>query len=566
MIFDKDTPEASNIELLPVHNRKSHASASRANIISDILDILPDNLDSSSTKDTSTSNNTLPPQDKPQFYLLIMLYLLQGIPIGLAFGSIPFLLKSKLSYTQVGIFSLASYPYSLKLLWSPIVDAIFSKKLGRRKSWIIPIQLISGCTLIYLGSSMNTLLSDPVNNLNRITFTFFILIFLCATQDIAVDGWALTILSSKSLSYASTAQTIGLNTGYFLSFTIFLSLNSPDFANAYLRRVPSDEGVISIDGYLKFWGVVYLTITALLYFFVDEVPLHLAKNSHSGVINNNNHSIGNDMVETTNKQNNWQSLKTVYDSMFKVLKLSNIQVFILIHLVSKIGFQANEAATNLKLLEKGFPKEDLAITVLIDFPFEIIFGYYIAKWSNGKDSLNPWLFGFIGRLVAALLAQLVVYCFPSKGKINTTYFLFVILQHLLGSFMSTIQFVSVNAFHTQISDPLIGGTYMTTLNTVSNLGGQWPRIIVLNLIDYFTISRCVVDDANLFQPQVEFCSSEVLKEQCLKNGGACNIEKDGFYTTNLICISISLALFFLFIKPKVLYLQKLPTSQWRVKP
>jgi len=41
-------------------------------------------------------------------------------------GSIPFLLQSKASYTEIGIFSLASYPYSLKLLWSPIVDAVYS--------------------------------------------------------------------------------------------------------------------------------------------------------------------------------------------------------------------------------------------------------------------------------------------------------------------------------------------------------------------------------------------------------------------------------------------------------
>lgn len=43
-------------------------------------------------------------------------------------------------------------------------------------------------------------------------------------------GWALTLLSQQNISYASTAQTIGLNCGYFLSFTVFLALNSADFA------------------------------------------------------------------------------------------------------------------------------------------------------------------------------------------------------------------------------------------------------------------------------------------------------------------------------------------------
>jgi hypothetical protein len=56
------------------------------------------------------------------------------------------------------------------------------------------------------------------------------LVFFAATQDIAVDGWALTLLSEDAKSYASTAQTVGLNTGYFASFTVFLALNSAEFA------------------------------------------------------------------------------------------------------------------------------------------------------------------------------------------------------------------------------------------------------------------------------------------------------------------------------------------------
>lgn len=97
-------------------------------------------------------------QDLQNVFLLVILYLLQGIPVGLAFGSIPFLLKSKLSYSQLGIFSLATYPYSLKLLWSPIVDATYSKRVGRRKSWIIPIQLLTGSLFFWLGNHIDQIL------------------------------------------------------------------------------------------------------------------------------------------------------------------------------------------------------------------------------------------------------------------------------------------------------------------------------------------------------------------------------------------------------------------------
>lgn len=54
--------------------------------------------------------------------------LLQGIPVGLAFGTMPFLLKARLSYSDIGLFMLSTYPYSLKLLWSPVVDSCFVNK------------------------------------------------------------------------------------------------------------------------------------------------------------------------------------------------------------------------------------------------------------------------------------------------------------------------------------------------------------------------------------------------------------------------------------------------------
>lgn len=84
-------------------------------------------------------------------------------------------------------------------------------------------------------------------------------------------GWALTLLSTDNLSYASSAQTIGLNTGYFLSFTVFLAFNSPEFANKYFRSVPMDEGLVSLGGYLKFWGWIYILVTVWLAKYKKEV-------------------------------------------------------------------------------------------------------------------------------------------------------------------------------------------------------------------------------------------------------------------------------------------------------
>jgi len=67
----------------------------------------------------------------------------QGIPLGLALGSLPFIMKAKLSFSDLGLFSLASYPYSLKLFWSPIVDSFYFKGSSQIYLCLSPVRRFS---------------------------------------------------------------------------------------------------------------------------------------------------------------------------------------------------------------------------------------------------------------------------------------------------------------------------------------------------------------------------------------------------------------------------------------
>jgi PAT family acetyl-CoA transporter-like MFS transporter 1 len=44
-------------------------------------------------------------------------------------------------------------------------------------------------------------------------------------QDIAVDGWAITMLSARNVGLASTANAVGQTAGLVISFTGYLVLN-----------------------------------------------------------------------------------------------------------------------------------------------------------------------------------------------------------------------------------------------------------------------------------------------------------------------------------------------------
>lgn len=109
----------------------------------------------------------------------------------------------------------------------------------------------------------------------------------------------------------------------------------------------------------------------------------------------------------------------------------------IVHFFAKLGFAANDAATSLKLVEKGFKREELAVAVLIDFPFQIFGGWIAAKWSRGDKPLKPWILAFWPRLILCLVATLMVYWFPST-PISNTFFLFLIVHNIASSFASYV--------------------------------------------------------------------------------------------------------------------------------
>eukprot|EP01104_Vermistella_antarctica_P004220 TRINITY_DN14711_c0_g1_i1.p1 TRINITY_DN14711_c0_g1~~TRINITY_DN14711_c0_g1_i1.p1 ORF type:complete len:645 (+),score=92.82 TRINITY_DN14711_c0_g1_i1:352-2286(+) len=482
--------------------------------------------------------------DGGSMVLLVLLYVLQGIPMGLTFGSIPFLLQNKVSYTDLGIFSLVGYPYSLKLIWSPIVDSMYSRKFGRRKSWIVPIQFTASILMFCISYVVESLDAPSDANTSvaavwKLTLVFLALVTLIATQDIAVDGWALTMLSGPNVGYSSSCQTVGLNLGYFVSFTLFLALHSPEFANAHLRSEPLPHGLITLSGYLKFWAIVFAMVTILVAVFKKEESV--SKNSPESNL----------------------TMRAIYLKLWTMFKrLSHLRTLILMLLVCKIGFIASDAVTALKLIEKGFRREDMAVLVLVAFPFDVGFALFAGRWARGSRPMYPWQMAYILRLVMAVMAMLLVFFFPdlsNSDEIPWGLYIVVLVTTLISSLASTIQFVAMGGFFSLIADKQIGGTYLTLLNTCSNLGGTWPKFFVLAAVDYFTEKSCVgsrpsengdVDEFH-YRYATSRCNGSALGKSCVDLGGRCVVETEGYYLVSSACILVGAFLYLFWIRKVV---------------
>ena len=390
--------------------------------------------------------------------LLLVLYFLQGIPLGIS-AAVPMMLASKnISYSQQAMFSLVYWPFSIKLLWAPVVDVLYVNSVGRRKSWLIPVQLLLGVVLLLLGSSIDV----GEWSVSYLTCCFFLVNFLAATQDIAVDGWALSLLSRELVGYASTCNSVGQTAGYFIGFMLLLALESEDFTNAYMRATPGEGGLVTLGGYMAFWGVVFIVVTLTV-----------------------------SLLKREDRDSSRMTLSEAYSELWKILKKEVVLEYCLIVFTSKIAFAATDSISHLKLINAGVPKQNLALLAIPIAPLQIVLPWLFSKYTVGPHPMDVFVRTYPYRLMFNVVNAVLVYVTIQAGaEFSSSYYLVLLSVSLLHQLTVVPMFVAAMAYHNVVSDPVIGGTYMTLLNTVMNISGNWPATLSLWLVDYVGVRRC----------------------------------------------------------------------------
>ncbi|XP_062129569.1 acetyl-coenzyme A transporter 1 [Drosophila sulfurigaster albostrigata] len=481
--------------------------------------------------------------DKRNIAVLLFLYILQGIPIGLI-AAVPMLLQNRgASYKQQAEFSFAYWPFSIKLLWAPIVDSLYVRRFGRRKSWLVPVQYLLGGFMLLLSAHVDRWLGgDGVEpNVPMLTLLFFVLNFLAATQDIAVDGWALTMLKRCNVGYASTCNSVGQTAGYFLGYVVFIILESKDICNWYLRDVPSDEGMVTLPRFLYFWGITFIVATTLVAIFKKENDV---EDAHTDARYKEEHEL-----------NIHESYKVLWD----IVRKRPVQILAAILLTVKVTFAASDAVTSLKLIDAGVPKEKLALLAMPLIPLQIILPLFVGKYTNGPRPMDLYLRAIPWRIVLATVATFIAYATPyliSGGEVPFYYYVLLVTSYGCYQVFLYSMFVAAMAFFAKISDPAVGGTYMTFLNTLCNLGGNWPNTVVLWLVDVLTFKQCSTQSTNL-------CLNKEELQECTKSGGKCEITFDGYYLEAAFCVVYGI-IWLLVVRKWIRYLQDLPKRDWSV--
>ncbi len=172
-------------------------------------------------------------QQRARLLPLAVLQVSSGMPYGfLITGAFAvFLRGADVSLTAIGLLSLVSLPWNLKFLWAPLIDRYALKWPDRRRSWLLISQVALSVGFIAIaGLVFFALRGGGALDGNVLLVLAGIALFIAfagATQDIAVDAFAVEYLRPNEQGPASGLRTMFWRIGFLLTAGAAVFLADP---------------------------------------------------------------------------------------------------------------------------------------------------------------------------------------------------------------------------------------------------------------------------------------------------------------------------------------------------
>lgn len=360
--------------------------------------------------------------------LLFMLYLSQGLPFGFQATALPVLLRERgISLAAIGFAGALALPWFLKPLWAPLVDRYWSKRVGRRRSWIIPLQTLMVMTML---AAVEVAASGAVMPLLA---CLFLMNFVAATQDIAVDGLAVDILARDELGPGNAAQVAGYKAGMIFGGGMLVWLSSRTS-----------------------WEQLFLTMAILA-----VLPLLL-------IFRYKETELGSVVVQAP------PQYRDFINATVAAIRSPGAGYFLLFVLTYKTGESMIDMMFKPFLVDCGFPAHQIGLWVGTWGMIASLVGSVAGGWLAARLPVVSALFIAAVLRLFPLIAELwLSTVMPTANQVISA----TIAEHFFGGILTTTLF----AYMMSRVDKRIGATHYTVLAAVEVIGKS-PGSLLSGLI------------------------------------------------------------------------------------
>lgn len=195
---------------------------------------------------------TLTQSSRLRYGTFFYLYLMQGIPSGLALTALTnYLAAEGLNAQRLATFgTVVGLPWGIKFIWGPLIDRYQGSAMGRRRPWVLGAQIMA-----FLASLGLLLPADPVLHIDQLMWSFALHGVFASLQDVSVDAMAITVVPDSERGRINALMKGGMVSGQALGAAgLALVIHHQGFQAAALVQ-----------------SLVLLALT-LLTFFIRERP------------------------------------------------------------------------------------------------------------------------------------------------------------------------------------------------------------------------------------------------------------------------------------------------------
>lgn len=175
--------------------------------------------------------------------IITLLGFASGLPLALTGGTLQaWMAVDGVDIRTIGIFALVGLPYTIKFLWSPIMDRFAPPIFGRRRGWIIITQIC-----LAIGISLMAF-SSPKNGTYLLGILALTVAFASASQDIVIDAYRTDILREKERGAGAAVFVMGYRIAMLVSGALALVLSDRiGWQNTYLLMAGiMSLGIVSV--------------------------------------------------------------------------------------------------------------------------------------------------------------------------------------------------------------------------------------------------------------------------------------------------------------------------------
>lgn len=365
---------------------------------------------------------------------LASLYLVQGLPFGFQANALAVLLRQQgISLTHIALTSALALPWSFKALWAPFVDKHWSASVGKRRSWILPMQAL---LILAMVISAFLPLSEGVT---PILVLVLLMNLFAATMDIAVDGLAVDVLRASELGIGNATQVVGYKIGMLMGGGLLV------WASARFG--------------LGWSGIFFLMASVVGVVLVTSLFMREEKHAQTGSLEG-----ASSKNESANSHTEQLTITVIVGRLREALTTPTAGWVIALLATYKLGESLVDPVFQPVLLDQGMEAAEIGLIVgtfgMVASIAGSLGGGFLATRGSPLRAL-----GYVAVLrVLAIFGQWLIASFGpfAQGWVA----LATCAEHLASGALTTIMF----AFMMERVDKRIGATHYTVLATLEVLG------------------------------------------------------------------------------------------------